>query len=267
MPLPEPTFDSRTYRELLNEALDRIPAHNPEWTNRNDSDPGVTLLQLFAFMTESIIYRANLIPERNRQKFLRLLGLTMRPAAPAHGLVTFRNPRGAFQVFTLEKEQNLEAGNVPFRTENGLDVLPIDARLYYKRPLSETQKTEVGDLYRKLYAAYDRPESELDFYETAVFEPATSGVTLRSLDISRKTKDGALWVALLARPGDKPEEAREKIANKVLSLGILPALDETGCVLYPLCPSAMEERPSLLFELPNAGDERIGRGAPHGRCG
>ena len=257
MPLTEPIFDSRTYRELLNEALARIPAHNPEWTNRSDSDPGVTLLQLFAFMTESIIYRANLIPERNRQKFLRLLGIPMQPAAPAHGLVTFQNPRGDFRFFRLEKEEELLAGNVPFRTENGLDVLPIEARLYYKRPLTETQKAELGDLYRKLYMAYDIPETELDFYETGVFEPSASGVTLRSLDISKQTKDGALWIALLARANDDPRQAREKIAHKVLSLGILPALDESGCVLYPRGPSASQQQPNLIFEIPNAGDDRI----------
>ena len=64
----------------------RIPAHNPEWSNYNDSDPGITLLQLFAFMTESVIYRANLIPERNRRKFLRLLGGTLKEARSAAGV-------------------------------------------------------------------------------------------------------------------------------------------------------------------------------------
>lgn len=41
MPIPDPPFDSRTYREILDEALARIPVHTPEWTNFNDSDPGV----------------------------------------------------------------------------------------------------------------------------------------------------------------------------------------------------------------------------------
>ena len=99
MPLVDPKFDSRSYREILNEVLARIPAHNPEWTNRNDADPGVTILQLFSFLTESIIYRANLIPDRNRKKFLRLLGQGMRPAAPAKGLVTFNNPKGAAPTY------------------------------------------------------------------------------------------------------------------------------------------------------------------------
>jgi len=70
MPLQIPSIDDRRYQELLNEALARIPVHNREWTNFNKSDPGVTLLEVFAFMAESLLYRSNQIPERNRLKIL-----------------------------------------------------------------------------------------------------------------------------------------------------------------------------------------------------
>lgn len=258
MPLPETPFDSRTYRDLLNEALARVPAHNPEWTNLSNSDPGVTLLQLFAFMTESIIYRANLIPERNRMKFLRLLRVPMRPAVPAEGLVTFQNPKGAFQITTLDRDVELLAGNTPFRSVNGLQVLPVEARLYYKRPLPPDRRAGVEELYN-LYAGMQETEGQFEFYETAVYEPAASGNVLGSLDISRRTSDGALWLALLARQTEKQDLARVRslIANQVLSLGILPALDEEGAVLYPAGPPKSDERPRLLFDIPNAADERI----------
>src|ERR671932_2510484 len=102
MPLaPPPTIDSRRYQELLDDALARIPVHNPEWTNFNRSDPGVTLVELFAFMTENLLYRANQIPERNRRKFLTLLGVPLRPAASARGLVAIANERGPLQTITL----------------------------------------------------------------------------------------------------------------------------------------------------------------------
>ena len=94
MPLTIPTLDNRRYQDLLNEALARIPVHNPEWTNFNESDPGVTLIELFAFLTENLLYRSNQIPERNRRKFLSLLGIPLQPAVPAHGLVTISNDRG-----------------------------------------------------------------------------------------------------------------------------------------------------------------------------
>ena len=65
MPLTLPAIDERRFGDLRDEALARIPVHNPEWTNFNKSDPGVTLIELFAFLTESLLYRANQIPERN----------------------------------------------------------------------------------------------------------------------------------------------------------------------------------------------------------
>ena len=73
MPITIPSIDDRRYQDLLNEALARIPVYTPEWTNFNKSDPGVTLIEIFAFLTETLLYRSNQIPERNRRKFLKLL--------------------------------------------------------------------------------------------------------------------------------------------------------------------------------------------------
>lgn len=256
MPLPEPKFESRTYQDLFNEAIARIPAHTPEWTNRSEPDPGVTLLQLFSFMTESLLYRTNLIPERNRQKFLRLLQIPMRAAASATGLVEFSNPGGAFEVFTLNSNQSLSAGNVSFKTSSGLAVLPVESRIYYKKPINTDGNSELTDLYKNLYAAFELPESKLEFYETSIFEPATDGTNLRFIDISRETVDGTVWLAILSRQSETPEAAREKIANTVLSLGILPTVGEEGCVLEPV-PVLSENQEDLVFEIPNAIDDKI----------
>lgn len=102
MPLQEPSLGDPNYQTILDEALTRIPVHNPEWTNFSESDPGVTLLQLFAFMSENVLYRANLIPERNRVKFLKLLGVGVRPAASARGFVSFANSRKPFRAETID---------------------------------------------------------------------------------------------------------------------------------------------------------------------
>ena len=253
MPLIEPTLDPRKYREILAEALARIPAHNPEWTNFNDSDPGITVLQLFAFMTESITYRANLIPERNRRKYLRLLGLPMLAPAAARGLVSFEKVAGDLAAQVLAPDLALYAGNVPFRTENGLEVLPVEARLYYKSPLSADRAAEVDTLYSQLYASQLAAGEVAEYYETKVFEPPTAGTVLPSLDLSTDTVDGSLWVALLARPREDVAVARTRIAGRTLSLGVMPSLDDDGKALYPRGGSAVTLRPTLIFELPNAG--------------
>ncbi len=81
MPITVPTLDDRSFQDLVREALARVPVHTPEWTQLAHSDPGVTLVELFAFMTESLLYRSNRVPENSRLKFLNLLGL---PLAPVH---------------------------------------------------------------------------------------------------------------------------------------------------------------------------------------
>src|SRR6059036_2830680 len=104
MPLTIPTLDNRRYQDLLNEALARIPVHTPEWTNFNKSDPGVTIIEIFAFLTETLLYRCNQVPERNRLKFLQLLGIPLQPGSAAQGLVTIDNVNGGFGVFTFNPD-------------------------------------------------------------------------------------------------------------------------------------------------------------------
>ncbi|MEA2563577.1 MAG: hypothetical protein QOH06_5081 [Acidobacteriota bacterium] len=73
MSIPVPTLDDRSYADLLEEARTLIPSLAPGWTNHNPSDPGITLVELFAWLTEMMIYRVNRLPEENTVAFLRLL--------------------------------------------------------------------------------------------------------------------------------------------------------------------------------------------------
>ena len=248
MPIEVPRIDDRSYREILNDALARIRVHNPEWTNYNESDPGVTLLELFAFMTESLLYRSNQIPERNRRKFLSLLGVPVQPAGPARGIVTFANVRGGLESLTLASDLEVLAGQIPFRTQDALDVLPVEARVYYKRALSEERQAEVRDLYGKLYGGAG-DTSGLVFYETTPLEPPVDASSYTVVDLASDTVDGSLWVALLARPRESPDEARAVIAGRVLSLGVLPEVEGEGRVLYPAGTPVARLRPQLMFEI------------------
>lgn len=84
-----PNLDDRKYQDIVNEAIRLIPHYCPEWTNHNPTDPGVTLIELFAWMTEMMIYRLNKVPEKNYFAFLDLIGLTMTPPQPSRVLLTF----------------------------------------------------------------------------------------------------------------------------------------------------------------------------------
>jgi predicted phage baseplate assembly protein len=89
MPLPAPNLDDRRFQELVDEAKRFVQRRCPEWTDHNVSDPGVTLIETFAFMTEQLGYRLNRVPDRMYVKFLELLGLRMVPPTPARVPVTF----------------------------------------------------------------------------------------------------------------------------------------------------------------------------------
>src|SRR6187399_2250533 len=83
MPILPPGLDDRRFDDLVEDLIARIPAHTPEWTHPRLGDPGRTLIELFAWLTDTLLYRVNLIPERQRLAFLRLLGQPMRPASAA----------------------------------------------------------------------------------------------------------------------------------------------------------------------------------------
>jgi hypothetical protein len=267
MPLQLPNLDDRNFEQLLDEARRRIPVYTPEWTNFNlDSDPGITIVQLFAFLTESLLYRANRIPERNRLKFLQLLGIPLRKAAAAEGIIIIKNERGPVEALTLNSGVVVAAGNVKFLTQDPVTVLPVEAQIYYKRPVPETDprfeefKTKHEAIQAALEAAADTDGDErtatdlsLDFYETTALTLPTPGNANPVVDLVKDTIDRALYIALLAPNNVNPEDVRQAIANKVLCIGVVPALaDEVPPLAPPRSKSAREAVPNLRYEIADA---------------
>lgn len=89
MALPTPNLDDRTWQDIVEEAKKMIPALCPHWTDFNPSDPGITLVELMAWMTEMIIYRLNRVPEKNFIKFMEMIGITLLPPKPASAWLVF----------------------------------------------------------------------------------------------------------------------------------------------------------------------------------
>jgi len=89
MSLPAPNLDDRRFQDLVDDAKRLVQQHTRRWTDHNVSDPGVTLIEAFAWMTDQLIYRLNRVPERNYIKFLELIGVRLFPPAAAHAPVTF----------------------------------------------------------------------------------------------------------------------------------------------------------------------------------
>ena len=87
--LPEILLDDLRFQELVSEARTRIVRHSPDWTEHNVSDPGITLIELFAWLTDVLVYRINRIPERLQFGLLELVGVRPAPPQCATGEVRF----------------------------------------------------------------------------------------------------------------------------------------------------------------------------------
>src|ERR1700752_4582283 len=89
MVLPAPNLDDRRFQNLVDESKRLVQRRCPEWTDHNVSDPGIHLIETFAYMTDQLLYRLNRVPDRNYIKFLELIGVRLFPPVAARAPVTF----------------------------------------------------------------------------------------------------------------------------------------------------------------------------------
>lgn len=130
MGLETPRLDDRSFDDLVQEARQRIALYTPEWTDHNLSDPGITLIELFAYMTDIVLYRLNRVPDKHFIKFMELIGMQLHEAKPARVPVTFwlTTPqdtpiiiRGGTEVATTRTETEPA---IIFSTDGDLEVVP-----------------------------------------------------------------------------------------------------------------------------------------------
>ena len=131
MSLPVPNLDDRSWKQIVDEAMRLIPRYCPEWTNHNSSDPGVTLLELYAWMTEMVLYRLNKVPEKNFLTFLDLIGVRLKPPEPARVVLELTPSEGADGELVVKKGtqvatlQAAGAEPVTFETLRDITLLPV----------------------------------------------------------------------------------------------------------------------------------------------
>ena len=123
MPIPSPILDDRSYQQLRDELVRRIPVYTPEWTDHNASDPGITLIELFSFLGENLLFRFNQIPEATKLAFLRLLQVPLHPTVAAHALITMSAdiPQGLL----VPQGSEARAGNLLFETATEVKAYPV----------------------------------------------------------------------------------------------------------------------------------------------
>jgi predicted phage baseplate assembly protein len=135
--LPQVQLDDRRFQELVNEARLRIARSCPEWTEHNVSDPGITLIELFAWMTDMLTYRVNRVPDKLHVALLELLGMELHGPAAARTHVLFRLaappeapleiPAGTTEVGTL---RTATEESIVFQVSDAFSILPVKPSAY-----------------------------------------------------------------------------------------------------------------------------------------
>jgi predicted phage baseplate assembly protein len=194
-----PNLDDRTFEQIRDELLQRIPRYTQEWTDWNESDPGVTLVELFAWLAESIGYRLNQAPERSLLTFLDVLGIEPLAARPARTDLTFKVRPGVTAPITIAARTAVASslqtddGPIAFETERGLELMPLSLQSLQVAGLADVQlftiedtgtpqfrpfglEPQVGNAFYLGFGPGDVPV-ELPQQLTLLFDPQAQGTT------------------------------------------------------------------------------------------
>ena len=144
MTLPVTNLDDRRFQDIVDEAKRMIPQLCPEWTNHNLSDPGVALIELFAWMTESMLFRLNQVPDVFYTRMLNLLGFEQFPASAARANVTFWCTTGQHRVVTIP--QGTQVSTVGTLGETRVFTTLVDASINAPK-LMAAMTSDIGGAY------------------------------------------------------------------------------------------------------------------------
>jgi predicted phage baseplate assembly protein len=169
MPLSTISLDDRHFQQIVDQAKRLIPQYCPEWTDHNVSDPGVALIELFAWMTDMLLYRVNQVPDKMYIRFLELIGMRLEPPHAAEAPVNFylsapqpgevMIPEGT-EVATVRTERSRA---VVFTTEADLTIRPPVVAGAFTRNASHQDNLA--------WTAHDLRQLELPGQRIPIFPP------------------------------------------------------------------------------------------------
>jgi predicted phage baseplate assembly protein len=163
MPLTAPILDDRHFQDIVDEAKKRIPQYCKEWTDHNVSDPGITLVELFAWMADLMLYRYNQVPERHYIKFMELLGIKLQEPVPAQVPVTFWLSAPQPTVLTIPagtqvaSTQTETERSIIFTTDQDFEVTPprLQAVLSRVIPRDSRERVLKEQVLRRLEVGFE----------------------------------------------------------------------------------------------------------------
>ena len=243
MALPLPNLDNRQWIDLVDEGRALIPRYAPDWTDHNASDPGITLIELFAWLSEMTIYRLNRVPERHLQKFLGLLGLYSLPPRAARSVLSFF-PEAGFSPLELQAGVEFEllepsGPSTHYRTLHDLNVAFVDLNAMQLEQLDHSVEPS-----QRVFIDLTRDWREGVPIEPLGHDPRTEPILYMGFDALPTGIPIALAFHFLGSANDGVERARlisEVAAQRAACRPILPDIS---------CEDGPASLPPPLEELP-----------------
>ena len=206
MPIELPQLDDITFDRTVAELERRIAVYAPEWTDRNASDPGIALIQLFAYLAEQVGWRLNRVPESAQVELLKILGVRLQPAhAASTMLALLLTDPTTLAGYTLAAGARVRAkvGTPPpsYETDDPIDVVPAEPVLLAttKNPfIHDVLATESG---RETPAVYPQVPANDTEWLTVTWDgktPKLKDVPLDPVRLVGRAAQRYLWIGLAA---------------------------------------------------------------------
>lgn len=189
MTLPAPNLDDRRFQQLVDDAKRMVQRRCPEWTDHNVSDPGVTLIETFAYMVDQLIYRMNRVPDRLYVKFLDLMGVRLFPPTAAEADVTLW--LSAAQPATVEIPVGTRVSTLRTETQEAISFTVTEAlsivacsrmRVAFSidppKVIDHTDRFEIGEAFH----CFDQVPKPGDCLLVGLTNPVPSCAVLLELD-------------------------------------------------------------------------------------
>lgn len=256
MALPSPILDDRSYQQLRDELVRRIPIYAPEWTDHNPSDPGITLVELFAFLGENLLFRFNQIPDSTKLEFLRLLQIPLRPATPARALLAFTSdaPAGAL----VAQGSELKAGDLAFETLIECRAWPLELAAFAKAQSAPPSDPEaVAFAARAIDARGGLADGEEPVYYEARATPSDPAAPdALAVDFGAAV-DAMLWIAVLSTDAT----STASLLGAAINVGFAPDEDVLGMAEVAPCPGEgfVAPAPSVVWQVSTGVLDGAGR--------
>lgn len=167
--IPKINLDDRTFDDIFNEALRLIPRYCPEWTNHNTSDPGITLLELFSWMTEMTIYRLNKVPEKIYLSLLELMGMSLSTPQSARSIIQFFPVEGINRDISINSGTQIAAAvtdsaDIIFETEKTIKIKNIKLQSCINRVKENISENIINDKLENFFLFESKNSVEHDLY-------------------------------------------------------------------------------------------------------